>query len=130
LIEYGPPHRRSRPHLSRCQSHSQRHFLPNRSSKEAKSGRIQLRTKCVIGPAPEGRLEGSKSRGEVSRTASIARHVGVARSVHSYTVGVVLTAPTEVSGFLGFELRRIRSRRGRWMVPCTPRGKKRTALPR
>ena len=31
-------------------------------------------------------------------------------------------------GFLGFEFRRIRSRRGRWMPLRTPRGKKRTAL--
>jgi RNA-directed DNA polymerase len=31
-------------------------------------------------------------------------------------------------GFLGFEFRRIRSRRGRWMPRLTPRGKKRTAL--
>jgi RNA-directed DNA polymerase len=31
-------------------------------------------------------------------------------------------------GFLGFEFRRIRSHRGRWMPLCTPRGKKRTAL--
>jgi len=34
----------------------------------------------------------------------------------------------ESFGFLGFELRRIRSRRGRWMVLRTPRAKKRTAL--
>ena len=31
-------------------------------------------------------------------------------------------------GFLGFEFRRIRSRRGRWMSLQTPKGKKRTAL--
>jgi RNA-directed DNA polymerase len=31
-------------------------------------------------------------------------------------------------GFLGFEFRRIRSRRGRWMPLQTPKGKKRTAL--
>jgi RNA-directed DNA polymerase len=31
-------------------------------------------------------------------------------------------------GFLGFEFRRIRSRRGRWMPLRTPKGKKRTAL--
>jgi RNA-directed DNA polymerase len=31
-------------------------------------------------------------------------------------------------GFLGFEFRRIRSRRGRWMPLRTPQGKKRTAL--
>lgn len=31
-------------------------------------------------------------------------------------------------GFLGFEFRRIRSRRGRWMPLHTPKGKKRTAL--
>ena len=34
----------------------------------------------------------------------------------------------ESFGFLGFEFRRIRSRRGRWMPLCTPRGKKRAAL--
>ncbi len=34
----------------------------------------------------------------------------------------------ESFGFLGFEFRRIRSRRGRWMPLRTPRGKKRTAL--
>src|SRR5262249_22496006 len=34
----------------------------------------------------------------------------------------------ESFGFLGFEFRRIRSRRGRWMPLLTPRGKKRTAL--
>jgi len=34
----------------------------------------------------------------------------------------------ESFGFLGFEFRRIRSRRGRWMPLCTPKGKKRTAL--
>ena len=34
----------------------------------------------------------------------------------------------ESFGFLGFEFRRIRSRRGRWMPLCVPKGKKRTAL--
>jgi len=34
----------------------------------------------------------------------------------------------ESFGFLGFEFRRIRSRRGRWMPLYTPKGKKRTAL--
>ena len=34
----------------------------------------------------------------------------------------------ESFGFLGFEFRRLRSRRGRWMPLRTPRGKKRTAL--
>jgi RNA-directed DNA polymerase len=34
----------------------------------------------------------------------------------------------ESFGFLGFEFRRIRSRRGRWMPLRTPRGKKWTAL--
>jgi RNA-directed DNA polymerase len=34
----------------------------------------------------------------------------------------------ESFGFLGFEFRRIRSRRGRWMPLRTPRGTKRTAL--
>jgi RNA-directed DNA polymerase len=34
----------------------------------------------------------------------------------------------ESFGFLGFEFRRLRSRRGRWMPLLTPRGKKRTAL--
>jgi RNA-directed DNA polymerase len=34
----------------------------------------------------------------------------------------------ESFGFLGFEFRRIRSRRGRWMALRTPRSKKRTAL--
>jgi len=34
----------------------------------------------------------------------------------------------EVFGFLGFEFRRIRSRRGRWMPLLLPKGKKRTAL--
>src|SRR6516225_1845168 len=34
----------------------------------------------------------------------------------------------ESFGFLGFEFRRIRSRRGRWMPLQTPRAKKRTAL--
>jgi len=34
----------------------------------------------------------------------------------------------ESFGFLGFEFRRIRSRRGRWMPLRTPRSKKRTAL--
>jgi RNA-directed DNA polymerase len=34
----------------------------------------------------------------------------------------------ESFGFLGFEFRRIRSRRGRWMPLRMPRGKKRTAL--
>jgi RNA-directed DNA polymerase len=34
----------------------------------------------------------------------------------------------ESFGFLGFEFRRIRSRRGRWMPLLTPRGKKRMAL--
>jgi RNA-directed DNA polymerase len=32
-------------------------------------------------------------------------------------------------GFLGFEFRRIRSRRGRWMPLLLPKGQKRTALP-
>jgi len=31
-------------------------------------------------------------------------------------------------GFLGFEFRRVRSRRGRWMPLLLPKGKKRTAL--
>src|SRR5262249_13274964 len=35
---------------------------------------------------------------------------------------------SESFGFLGFEFRRIRSRRGRWMPLRTPRGTKRTAL--
>ena len=34
----------------------------------------------------------------------------------------------ESFGFLGFEFRRIRSRRGRWRPLCMPQGKKRTAL--
>ena len=34
----------------------------------------------------------------------------------------------ESFGFLGFEFRRVRSRRGRWMPLHTPRAKKRTAL--
>ena len=34
----------------------------------------------------------------------------------------------ESFGFLGFEFRRIRSRRGRWMPLSVPKGKKRTAL--
>jgi len=34
----------------------------------------------------------------------------------------------ESFGFLGFEFRRLRSRRGRWMPLVTPRGKKRPAL--
>jgi RNA-directed DNA polymerase len=34
----------------------------------------------------------------------------------------------ESFGFLGFEFRRIRSRRGRWMALLLPKGKKRTAL--
>ena len=34
----------------------------------------------------------------------------------------------ESFGFLGFEFRRIRSRRGRWMPLLLPKGKKRTAL--
>jgi RNA-directed DNA polymerase len=34
----------------------------------------------------------------------------------------------ESFGFLGFDFRRIRSRRGRWMPLYTPKGKKRTAL--
>jgi len=34
----------------------------------------------------------------------------------------------ESFGFLGFEFRRVRSRRGRWMPLRTPKGKKRTAL--
>ena len=34
----------------------------------------------------------------------------------------------ESFGFLGFEFRRIRSRRGRWMPLRMPQGKKRTAL--
>jgi RNA-directed DNA polymerase len=34
----------------------------------------------------------------------------------------------ESFGFLGFDFRRIRSRRGRWMPLRTPKGKKRTAL--
>jgi len=34
----------------------------------------------------------------------------------------------ESFGFLGFEFRRIRSRRGRWMRLRTPKGKKRTVL--
>ena len=34
----------------------------------------------------------------------------------------------ESFGFLGFEFRRIRSRRGRWMPLRTPKGKRRTAL--
>jgi RNA-directed DNA polymerase len=37
-------------------------------------------------------------------------------------------AQGESFGFLGFEIRRIRSRRGRWMPLRTPRRKKRTAL--
>jgi len=37
-------------------------------------------------------------------------------------------AQGERFGFLGFEFRRIRSRRGRWMPLRTPRSKKRTAL--
>src|SRR5262249_34613 len=36
--------------------------------------------------------------------------------------------PGESFGFLGFEFRRIRSRRGRWMPLHTPGAKKRTAL--
>ena len=36
----------------------------------------------------------------------------------------------ESFGFLGFEFRRIRSRRGRWMLLYVPKGKKRTASPR
>jgi RNA-directed DNA polymerase len=35
----------------------------------------------------------------------------------------------ESFGFLGFEFRRVRSRRGRWMPLLLPKGKKRTALP-
>jgi RNA-directed DNA polymerase len=35
---------------------------------------------------------------------------------------------SESVGFLGFEFRRIRSHRGRWMPLCTPHSKKRTAL--
>jgi RNA-directed DNA polymerase len=35
---------------------------------------------------------------------------------------------SESFGFLGFEFRRIRSRRGRWMPLLLPKGKKRTAL--
>ena len=31
-------------------------------------------------------------------------------------------------GFLGFEFRRVRRRRGRWMPLLLPKGKKRTAL--
>jgi len=34
----------------------------------------------------------------------------------------------ESFGFLGFEFRRVRSRRGRWMPQLMPKGKKRTAL--
>jgi RNA-directed DNA polymerase len=34
----------------------------------------------------------------------------------------------ESFGFLGFEFRRVRSKRGRWMPLLLPRGKKRTAL--
>jgi len=34
----------------------------------------------------------------------------------------------ESFGFLGFDFRRIRSRRGRWRVQYTPKLKKRTAL--
>ena len=34
----------------------------------------------------------------------------------------------ESFGFLGFEFRRVRSRRGRWMALLLPKGKKRTAL--
>src|SRR5215471_21366545 len=34
----------------------------------------------------------------------------------------------ESFGFLGFEFRRVRSRRGRWMPLLLPKGKKRTAL--
>ena len=34
----------------------------------------------------------------------------------------------ESFGFLGFEFRRVRSRRGRWMSLLMPKGKKRTAL--
>src|SRR5437667_12318660 len=34
----------------------------------------------------------------------------------------------ESFGFLGFEFRRLRSRRGRWMPLLLPKGKKRTAL--
>jgi RNA-directed DNA polymerase len=34
----------------------------------------------------------------------------------------------ESFGFLGFEFRRIRSRRGRWMPLLLPKGKKRAAL--
>ena len=37
-------------------------------------------------------------------------------------------AQGEGFGFLGFAFRRIRSRAGRWMPLCTPKGKKRTAL--
>ncbi len=37
-------------------------------------------------------------------------------------------AQGESFGFLGFEFRRIRSRRGRWMPLYVPKGKKRTAL--
>src|SRR4030095_13339990 len=38
------------------------------------------------------------------------------------------TDSAEEAGFLGFEFRRVRSHRGRWMPLCTPQGKKRTAL--
>jgi RNA-directed DNA polymerase len=34
----------------------------------------------------------------------------------------------ESFGFLGFEFRRVRNRRGRWMPLLLPKGKKRTAL--
>jgi RNA-directed DNA polymerase len=42
--------------------------------------------------------------------------------------GFLVSATVESFGFLGFEFRRIRSRRGRWMPLRTPKGKKRTAL--
>lgn len=66
---------------------------------------------------------------EYSGGATAPRGVGDAPGrVNEETSRRVDLTQGESVGFLGFEVRRIRSRRGRWMPLHIPRGKKRTAL--
>jgi RNA-directed DNA polymerase len=60
--------------------------------------------------------------GGVGQTASGGKEVNAEKS------GKVDLQQGESFDFLGFEFRRIRSRRGRWMPLYMPKGKKRTAL--
>jgi RNA-directed DNA polymerase len=64
--------------------------------------------------AVERRLRGELAKLQVEVNEEKSRRVDLTQS--------------ESFGFLGFEFRRIRSRRGRWMPLRTPRAKKRTAL--